>query len=131
MNNEELKEKIAAIIETAFNNRCHKTNCQDCDFYPDEMCQPNMYADALIAAGIGDVSEWKHRAEVAEKIAREACEIVFCGAIDNEEWDEVIRNYKETKEKYSDEFGITDEMLYDYLHEKAEKKLQEEGKDAE
>ena len=65
----------------------------------------------------------KHRAEVAEKIAEEACEIVFCEAIDNEEWDEVIRNYKETKEKYSDEFGITDEMLYDYLHEKAEKEL--------
>lgn len=74
--------------------------------------------------------EYKHRAEVAEKIAEEACEIVFCEAIDNEEWDEVIRNYKETKEKYSDEFGITDEMLYDYLHEKAEKKLQEERKDA-
>lgn len=100
-------------------------------------------ADALIAAGIGDVktaqeiaasatamaileaAEAEHRAEVAEKIAEEACEIVFCEAIDNEEWDEVIRNYKETKEKYSDEFGITDEMLYDYLHEKAEKELQE------
>ena len=53
----------------------------------------------------------------------------FCEEIDNEEWDEVIRNYKETKEKYSDEFGITDEMLYDYLHEKAEKELQEEEKD--
>lgn len=83
-------------------------------------------ADALIAAGIGDVRDYKHRAKVAEKIAKEACEIVFCEAIDNEEWDEVIRNYKETKEKYSDEFGITDEMLYDYLHEKAEKELQEE-----
>lgn len=49
-------------------------------------------ADALTVAGIGDVSEWKHHAEVAEKIAEEACEIVFCEAIDNEEWDEVIRN---------------------------------------
>ena len=95
-------------------------------------CDKSMYdffADALIEDGIGDMSEWKHRAEVAEKIAEEACGIVFCEAIDNEEWDEVIRNYKETKEKYSDEFGITDEMLYDYLHEKAEKELQEERKD--
>ena len=54
--NDELKKKIAKIIDNAFENRCRKTNCHNCDLYPDEMCQPNMYADALIAAGIGDIN---------------------------------------------------------------------------
>lgn len=31
-------------------------------------------ANALIKAGIGDVTEWKHRAEVAERALRKACE---------------------------------------------------------
>ena len=35
-------------------------------------------ADALIAAGIGDVSEYKHRAEVAERALREFSAIVGC-----------------------------------------------------
>ena len=52
MTSDELKKKIAEIIDNAFENRCRKTNCHNCDLYPDEMCQPNMYADALIAAGI-------------------------------------------------------------------------------
>ena len=117
MREQELREKIYNIMARVL----------DDTFFPymrDSIIK--RMADALTEAGIGDVSEYKHRAEVAEKIAKEACEIVFCEAIDNEEWDEVIRNYKETKEKYSDEFGITDEMLYDYLHEKAEKELKEE-----
>ena len=117
MTEQELREKIYDTMSRVLDNT----------FFP---CTRDIIikrmADALLVAVIGDVSEWKHRTEVAEKIAKEACEIVFCEAIDNEEWDEVIRNYKETKEKYSDEFGITDEMLYDYLHEKAEKELQEE-----
>ena len=33
-------------------------------------------ADALIAAGIGDVSEYKHRAERAERALKNACEDV-------------------------------------------------------
>lgn len=66
MTNDELKKKIAEIIESEFENRCRKTNCHNCDLYPDGMCQPNMYADALIAAGIGDVKEAELRAEVAE-----------------------------------------------------------------
>lgn len=89
---------------------------------------PNRISEKTMIEKANLYEKMKHRAEVAEKIAKEACEIVFCEAIDNEEWDEVIRNYKETKEKYSDEFGITDEMLYDYLHEKAEKELAEERK---
>ena len=157
MNNDELKKKIVEVLKPvirAGNISCNEENaCKKCWFPCEIERTAGRLADALIAAGIGDVkesenkataaelvaqeaastaikkiAEWKHRAEVAEKIAEEACEIVFCEAIDNEEWDEVIRNYKKTKEKDSDEFGITDEMLYDYLHEKAEKKFAEERK---
>ena len=35
-------------------------------------------ADALIAAGIGDVSEWKHRAKIAERAVREFAVQVGC-----------------------------------------------------
>ena len=140
----ELKKKIVEILEEGYT----PVECGDGDWVQTYFPTNEDVADALIAAGIGDVKDlqagyddaakdrlyWvdkykeaEHRAEVEEKIAKEACEIVFCEEIDNEEWDEVIRNYKKTKEKYSDEFGITDEMLYDYLHEKAEKELQEEG----
>ena len=95
MTSDELKKKIAEIIDNAFENRCRKTNCHNCDLYPDEMCQPNMYADALIAAGIrfGEnltatfdhmalqrehelecrLAEAEHRAEVAEKALDKAC----------------------------------------------------------
>ena len=34
----------------------------------------DVYADAFIAAGFGDVSEYKHRAEVAERALRMACD---------------------------------------------------------
>lgn len=34
--------------------------------------------DALIAAGIGDVSEWKHRAKIAERAVREFAVQVGC-----------------------------------------------------
>ncbi len=68
MTNDEMKKKIANIIDNVFENRCRKTNCQNCDLYPDEMCQPNMYADALIAAGIGDVKEAEHRAKFSERV---------------------------------------------------------------
>ena len=111
-------------------------------------------ADALIAAGIGDVKrhrvfvskdgkeikqlysgeeverivkereEYKHRAEVAQLVAKRACDIVFSQEIDSEDWDEAIFNYK--KEKGIREIGITPNILYDYLKEQAEKELAEE-----
>lgn len=108
------------------------TTCVENTFYLVPNTPPTikqLYGDEEVEQIVKERDEYKYRAEIAEKIAEEACEIVFCEAIDNKEWDEVIRNYKETKEKYSDEFGITDEMLYDYLHEKAEKELEKEKKD--
>lgn len=148
MNNEELKKKICEIIAP----------------YVSARGENERIADALIAAGIGDVSEYKeklklhrvfvrkdggdikvlygnnevdeivkerneykHRAEVAGRIAKRACDIVFSQEIDSEEWDEAIFNYK--KEKGIREIGITPNILYDYLKEQAEKELERERKE--
>lgn len=54
MTEQELREKIADTLNaTEISVELEKR-----DIYK--------FADALISAGIGDVSEWKHRAEVAE-----------------------------------------------------------------
>ena len=97
MKNEELKKKIANIIDNVFENRCRKTNCQNCDLYPDEMCQPNMYADALIAAGIGDISEWKAYAKVHRIVITKDDKIkqLYC----DEEVDKIVSERAEYKHR--------------------------------
>lgn len=61
MTNEELKKKICDIIAP----------------YVSAYGDDERIADALIAAGIGDVSEWKHRAEVAEIALDKAVELAY------------------------------------------------------
>lgn len=47
-------------------------------------------ADALIEAGIGDVTEYKHRAEVAERALINTCAILYAQGVEcpysDEEW---------------------------------------------
>lgn len=102
-----------------------------------EACAESI-ADALIAAGIGfDKSHLatfqeldtklrvaEHRAEVAARIGKRACDIVFSQEIESEEWDEAIFNYK--RDKGIREIGITPNILYDYLKAQAEKELEDE-----
>lgn len=85
MDEQELKEKIARIIAKHLckNKYSHfqlygdsancysRENFAECEAIADTV-------DALIAAGIGDVSEWKHRAEVAEKALRNAAPRLNC-----------------------------------------------------
>ena len=74
------REKIIGIIQSAkycdTNNRCEECeydkeseNCEDMS------CGSLRAADALLAANIGDVTEYKHRAEVAER----ALVLMACG----------------------------------------------------
>ena len=74
MNDEEMEKKIAQIIAEYCCplGKTHKQlYCDDRQCYSKmnfAECKPiTECTDALIAAGIGDVSEYKHRAEVAEK----------------------------------------------------------------
>ena len=139
MNNEELKKKIVEILNEAFTERdvipVHTAPDGKKTALPDELCKifNNIvlqavipyFADALIAAGIGDVKEAEHRTFVMQLALKNACEIVFSQEIDDEDWDDVIFNYK--KEKGIREIGITPNILYDYLKEQAEKELAEEN----
>ena len=149
MTEQELREKIVKIaLNTSWTDMFG-------DHYSIGESAANAIADALIAAGIGDLKEhrifagkdgsikqlysgeeveqivkerdeYKHRAERAERQARKACEVVFSEEIDNEPWDDMLYIYKD--ECGIDELGITSDMLYNYLKEQAEKELAEEGK---
>ena len=60
MTNEGLKKKIIEILEETEYEWTEEKNGYILQIFYDKL------ADALIAAGIGDVSEYKHRAQVAE-----------------------------------------------------------------
>ena len=71
MTEQELREKIVFCVKKAISNNITfasmgiaEIDCNDFDHIAEQS------ADALIAAGIGDVSEWKHRAEVAELVVK-------------------------------------------------------------
>lgn len=113
MNNEELKIKITAILQSRpFENGC-------CKYVEIGYITALNIADALIAAGIGDVKEAEHRAEVAEKALYNACKH-FCQFIvpcPNNDCKRIFCN----KQKYG--------CYHEYFLQKAEKELAEEGKD--
>lgn len=139
MSEQELKEKIARIIAKRLckNKYSHfqlygdsancysRENFAECEVITDTV-------DALISAGIGDVSEWKERAEnfayaynacgndlaemerraeVAERALRNACRNIIAD------------------EKDGIEIEPRDEVLYKAYLKQAEKELQEERKD--
>lgn len=105
MSNEELKKKIAKIIDTT-EKPCNcltvseclaKTGCKYHNRNDGTTCFSYARAEALIAAGIGDVQEAEHRAVVAELVVK----------------------------------NLNDIFTFDYqtVFEQAEKELAEEGKD--
>lgn len=102
MTNDELKKKILSIVRGAI------LEADELPFIE----TTNNIADALIAAGIGDVKETEHRAEVAERAVYDAEEDIWLrgGAP------------KEIAKKYS--VNDAKERL-----KKAEKEFQEERKD--
>lgn len=78
--------------------------------------------DALTTAGIGDVSEWKHRAEVAEdELARHKRALRIAG-------DKFINEVCNMRgEDISDKCDYKcDTCFYDYYLQQAEKELEEE-----
>lgn len=153
MINDDLKKKIVRILidtdnyivekikEAVENNTCFLT--KENEYY-------DIVSDVLIDAGLrfGEnltatfdhialerehelerrLAEAERHAEVAARMAKRACDIVFSQEIESEELDEAIFNYK--KDKGIRQLGITPNILYDYLKAQAEKELAEEGKDA-
>ena len=103
MNNEEMKKKICQIVAP----------------YVSTFGDDERIADALIAAGTGDIRETEHRAEVWEQATRDmiytdgcfGCHARFHGVCPDE--------------------NSAEEECLQYIYKQAEKELQEERKDAE
>lgn len=104
MNKEELKRKIIEVLEETEYEWTEQKNGYILQIFYDKL------ADALIAAGIGDVKEIKYRVRRAEKAlyiaCRETAEIIF----------------KDDFDRHAQEY------MYGYLKQ-AEKELAEERKD--
>lgn len=104
MNKEELKKKIIEVLEETEYEWTEQKNGYILQIFYDKL------ADALIAAGIGDVKEIKYRVRRAEKAlyiaCRETAEIIF----------------KDDFDRHAQEY------MYGYLIQ-AEKELAEEGKE--
>lgn len=115
MTEQELREKIVKLIKEAclqHSNICTPNgDCRHCKYDGYKDCTEYAVADALISAGIGDVSEWKHRAKVAERALINASKCVDC------------KNclYKNTQ-------YLSIDNCYDRFLLEAEKELQEERK---
>lgn len=69
MNNEELKKKIVEILEEGYTPIEYDDGDWGQTYFPTN----EDVANALIAAGIGDVKEAEHRAEVAERALLSLC----------------------------------------------------------
>ena len=77
---DEIKDKIIIAVKSAIANNAEavdcdygiiEIDCEDVDHIAEQV------ADALIAANIGDVTEYKHCAEVAERALTTVCEEVL------------------------------------------------------
>ena len=112
MTNEELKKKICNIIAP----------------YVSAYGDDERIADALIAAGIGDVKEAEHRAEKVERAFRNFLAEYFTAVNEQKSYDcgipEMFGRYANVL-PYEDK--VTN-LLNEYLQQ-AEKELEEERKD--
>lgn len=126
MNEQELKEKIVGAKERGnkafhefFQNELKKAFAGGAKHFGTKDCDKTIYdfeAEALIAAGIGDVSEYKHRAERAERALLWLCDKTMS--------DITVMVFPSTKTQVQNK-----QKLYDYCISQAEKELAEERKD--
>lgn len=114
MNKQEFKAKLSKIVckpceeFSDIDNRCvyceYNESYEDCYMF-------NEVVEDLIAADIGDVSEYKHRAEVAKRALKNICKNIRIDSGDNE-----------------DEIKANSDILYKSYLKQAEKELKEEVK---
>ena len=126
MSNDELKKKIVKILEEGYTPiEYDDWDCGQTYFPTNEDV-----ADALIAAGIGDVKEAEHRTEKTERAFRNYLAEYFTAVNEQNSYDcgipEMFGRYVNVL-PYED---IVTNMLNEYLQQ-AEKELAEERKDDE
>ena len=97
------REKIAEIIKK---NGTYNGRSLSFDYY---VVQPDDLATALIENGIGDIIEWKRRAEVAERgVEKRTAKICIILANQHENGKEIA---KDIAEKFDIEvFGISEQQ---------------------
>lgn len=113
------REKIVEIIKK---NGTYNGRSLSFDYY---VVKPNDLVTALIENDIGDIIEWKHRAEVAERALLHALETAICDGQCPECDIKFAGNCKGTDKDIRDCAALDVE---DYLQQ-AEKELAKEGKD--
>ena len=116
MNNEELKKKIVEILDNNIRWQPYYYYISRGIVYEDDL---KNIADALIAAGIGDVKEAEHRAEVAERALRIVAKEIPC--------DEWCPFSQKCNVELNGENGY--QCCFDEYLRQAEKELAEERKD--
>lgn len=140
MTNEELRTKIVEVLNTLqdYGYKSYMVNNLMTGEIKMDSHQVvnNRIADALIAAGIGDVKEAEHRAAGAEKellVYKEVAGAMLCEiGCSNEGYcpefykDPECKNC--TKKKIYGNFAATSPCLLDKYIQQAEKELAEEGK---
>ena len=139
MTNDELKKKIVDILVNCKSQECAVEYCAACEGNPCiEHCREKEQADALIAAGIGDVetvqkiatsatamavleaAKAERRAELAERALNKFAENVTCE-------DCPFFSDCSSSEKMKD--SVHSNYCYAEYLRQAEKELAEEGKD--
>lgn len=140
MNNDELKKKIVEVLKPvirAGNISCNEENaCKKCWFPCEIERTAGRLADALIAAGIGEVKESENKATAAELVAQAAASTAIKKI---EEWKHrakvaeralVMSCANMVKDEKSDVNieQVIRVLYYKYLKQ-AEKELAEERKD--
>ena len=125
MTNEELKKKILEIFDQAIGDWYEKDDGLFADGYTPEEGDNRFkafIADALIAAGIGYIREAEHRAEVAERALKNACE-------DVKETVSFLIELSERVDGLRVEGYLPEESEPKAYINRAEKELAEEGKE--
>lgn len=106
-------EKIVKILLEA-TKKCFDTDCNHCDYQYEKDCNQYRKALALVQAGYGDVSEYKNRFEVADKVLTETREKLTKAEHDRDRYKAEIERLKvKTSNIRNDTAKEILDMLYD------------------
>lgn len=118
MNNEELKKKIVDIIQMKL---------QECPFQPLGITYgeaAEYVADALIAAGIGDVTEWKEKAE------KHRVQVLPDGTIKQLYSDEEVEDIARQRDEYKHRAAMAERAVENLSYKRAKILLYDDSKTA-
>ena len=110
------QEQIDEMIKIFTDNRevCHHMRCVECKYHGDKESMYSSYAYSLYQAGYGDVSEYKNRFEVADKVLTETRDKLTKAEHDRDRYKVEIERLKaETSNIRNDTAKEILYMLYD------------------